>query len=262
MWVPDVYQGAPTPVAAFLSVGEQGRRLRRRPAHLLRGLRAGQLRQRATGRTSSRSRRRLDDRRERLGARADEHQAAARLQLDRAGGQLHDRPWRRSRPPTTARRSAPAASRSSSPPTRSRTSARSSASSPFEQRTGTDEIADYAGLSGERRSWRWPSGSAWSPSPASRRLPASSPSCTSSTRPCRATLSGWLSSGVSTRDLRVLLSARRERDVSMSPAEEERISTGPWLGTAVAASGMGVLVLFIFAAPVIDAAQRAASAIS
>jgi NADH-quinone oxidoreductase subunit N len=46
------------------------------------------------------------------------------------------------------------------------------------------------------------------------------------------------------------------------PAEEERISTGPWLGTAVAASGIGVLVLFIFAAPVIDAAERAASAIS
>jgi NADH-quinone oxidoreductase subunit N len=46
------------------------------------------------------------------------------------------------------------------------------------------------------------------------------------------------------------------------PAEAERISTGPWLGTAVAASGLGVFVLFIFATPVIDAAQRAASAIS
>jgi NADH-quinone oxidoreductase subunit N len=45
-------------------------------------------------------------------------------------------------------------------------------------------------------------------------------------------------------------------------AEREPIATGPWLGAAVATTGLGVLVLFALATPVIDAAQRAASAIS
>ena len=34
MWVPDVYEGAPTPITAYLSRRQQGRGLRRRPAHL------------------------------------------------------------------------------------------------------------------------------------------------------------------------------------------------------------------------------------
>jgi NADH-quinone oxidoreductase subunit N len=46
------------------------------------------------------------------------------------------------------------------------------------------------------------------------------------------------------------------------PEEESAISTGPWLGAAVATSGLGVLVLFVLAAPVINAAERAVSAIS
>ena len=34
MWTPDVYQGAPSPVTAFMAVGHQGRRLRRAAAGL------------------------------------------------------------------------------------------------------------------------------------------------------------------------------------------------------------------------------------
>jgi NADH-quinone oxidoreductase subunit N len=45
-----------------------------------------------------------------------------------------------------------------------------------------------------------------------------------------------------------------------SPAEESEIAPGPWLGAAVAAAAAGVLVLGIVPAPLIDAAQRAASA--
>ncbi len=46
--------------------------------------------------------------------------------------------------------------------------------------------------------------------------------------------------------------------VAQPPAEGD-IRPGPWLGAAVAISSAGVIVLFVLAAPVIDAAQRAVS---
>ena len=64
---------------------QQGRGVRRRAAHLLRGLRAEHVRRRRLEVPVRRARGDHDDRRQRDGAAADEHPPHARLQLDRAG---------------------------------------------------------------------------------------------------------------------------------------------------------------------------------
>ena len=61
MWTPDVYQGAPTPVAAFLSRRQQGGRVRRRHPHLLRGLRPAHVRRQRLEDLFADPRRDLDD---------------------------------------------------------------------------------------------------------------------------------------------------------------------------------------------------------
>ena len=92
MWTPDVYQGAPTPVAAFLSVGSKAAAFAVVMRIFFEGFGADTLRRRRLEDPVRRARRRLDDRRQRDGAAPDEHPPPARLQLDRAGRQLPRRP--------------------------------------------------------------------------------------------------------------------------------------------------------------------------
>ena len=80
-WTPDAYQGSPTPVTGYLSVGPQGRRLRAHPAPLRRR-RSAPLKadwtpcHRRPGRAD-------DDARQPRRADPGQHQAHAGLQLDR-----------------------------------------------------------------------------------------------------------------------------------------------------------------------------------
>ena len=81
VWTPDVYEGSPTPVTAFFSVGPEARGLRDPGAHLLRRLSEvprglGPDRRARLGRD--------DDLRQRRRAPADQRQADAGLLVDRA----------------------------------------------------------------------------------------------------------------------------------------------------------------------------------
>ena len=96
-WAPDTYEGAPTPVTAFLSVVVEGRRLRRAALHhLLRVLR----RRRHVAAGPLGPRRRVDDPRQPRRAAPDEHRAHAGVLVDRAG-RVHARAVR-GRAPTAA----------------------------------------------------------------------------------------------------------------------------------------------------------------
>ena len=86
LWVPDVYQGAPTPVVAYMACGGEGRRLRRPAAGLRRGVRA-HLRP-GMGADDLRRRRAQPPGGLLRRHRADQREADPGLQLDRPRG-LH-----------------------------------------------------------------------------------------------------------------------------------------------------------------------------
>ena len=75
MWTPDVYQGAPTPVTAFMAVGDQGGRVRGGAAHLRRCVPALRRRLAAGG---LRARGAVARRRQRRRGGADRREADAR----------------------------------------------------------------------------------------------------------------------------------------------------------------------------------------
>ena len=79
MWAPDVYEGAPTPITAFLSVGSKAASFAMLLRIFLEGLPSSSPDWRLL---FWRARRRHDDRRKPRGADADEHQADARVLLD------------------------------------------------------------------------------------------------------------------------------------------------------------------------------------
>ena len=81
-WTPDVYEGAPTRGDGVHGDGDQGRRAVRAHAHPDDGVRARRRRLGGSGRGALD---RVDGHRQHRRARADERQAHARLQLDRAG---------------------------------------------------------------------------------------------------------------------------------------------------------------------------------
>ena len=91
MWAPDVYEGAPTPVTAFLSVGSKTASFAMLLRIFVEGLPAFGIAglgmffgSRSAGRVLLRARRCDDDRRKPGGADAEQHQADARVLVDRA----------------------------------------------------------------------------------------------------------------------------------------------------------------------------------
>ena len=102
MWTPDVYQGSPTPVTAFMAVGHEGRRVRRDPAGLRRLVRALQRRL-APDRLGAR--RAVAARRQHRRDRADRREAHARVLVDQPRRLRADRGAGRDRRRARARRS-------------------------------------------------------------------------------------------------------------------------------------------------------------
>ena len=156
MWVPDVYEGAPTPITAYLSVASKAAGFAVVMRIFLVALGQGPDLERL-GQHVRRHRRHLDDGGQRDGAQPEEHQAHAGLQLDRAGRHVPDRPRRRrrARPPAGAghelRRLLPRA-RTPSP-----TSAPSSPSSPSRPRSARSRSPTTRASTSARRTWRWAS---------------------------------------------------------------------------------------------------------
>ena len=81
MWAPDVYEGAPTPVTAFLSVGSKAASFAMLLRIFVEGAAVDERRLAAAVRGAGG---RHDDGRQHRGADADQHQADARVLVDRA----------------------------------------------------------------------------------------------------------------------------------------------------------------------------------
>ena len=104
MWAPDVYEGAPTPITAFLSVGSKTASFAMLLRIFVEGLPPSGWTASAAVRAAARMERVLlrdrggdDDRRQRRGADAGQHQAHARVFVDRARGVHPHRHRRRAR---------------------------------------------------------------------------------------------------------------------------------------------------------------------